>query len=417
MFYGWIVLASACLIYFLASGSVFYGMAVVLKPLIEAMGWTRTEGTSGVTWLALSMGLTGPLIAVLIDKIEVRRTIMVGAVAVTAGATTVVFTHSLAQFYFGLVLMGFGVSAQTFIPGGQLVARWFVRRRSLAMGLLMTSAGLGAFIITPAFSLVLEKTGNWQTIFILMALSGPICILASLLGIRNSPEQMGTVPDGAVATASEEQAAAATPPAVYQTPVSWEAGTALRSSVLWALVAIIGMGLLGVNLINSQAVLHLTDLGITQVIAGSTVGLVGLASIFGRLGASALGDHYEPKHVAVVGLFLQAVGFVLLIGANQVWLAYGFAALFGLGMGLAIVSAPLIVMNYFGTTNYAKIMAIGSMATVGVSAFGPAIGGFAYDKLGSYLSVFGGFIALATLLALWLIVIRPPQAPVGAHQG
>lgn len=45
----WRILAAACVIYFLNVGAIYYGLAVVLKPLIEAMGWTRAQGTSGIS--------------------------------------------------------------------------------------------------------------------------------------------------------------------------------------------------------------------------------------------------------------------------------------------------------------------------------------------------------------------------------
>ncbi len=156
----WRVLIAVCIIYFVAAGTILYGMSVVMKPLIADMGWTRAQGTSGITVLMLATGLLGPLVSALIDRFNIRNTVLIGAACVALGSASAYATAGLVQYYLSLALLGFGMSAMTFIPMSQLVARWFVRRRGLAMGMLLTSSGLGAFVMTPFLALVLEQTGN-----------------------------------------------------------------------------------------------------------------------------------------------------------------------------------------------------------------------------------------------------------------
>jgi len=401
----WRVLIAVCIIYFVTAGTILYGMSVVMKPLIADMGWTRAQGTSGITVLMLATGLLGPLVSALIDRFNIRNTVLIGAACVALGSASAYATAGLVQYYLSLALLGFGMSAMTFIPMSQLVARWFVRRRGLAMGMLLTSSGLGAFVMTPFLALVLEHTGSWRMLFAIMGATAPLSAILAFLLLRNHPANKAEI-DAGRADAGQQ---AAHKTKVYQSSVDWNLKDALRAKSLWLIIAAFAMCLLGVNLINSQAILHLTDMGIGQVLAGSAIGTMGLCSVAGRLGGGILGDRIEPKFLLAMGLLLQAAGFVTLLFADRDVLVYGFALIFGIGLGLSIVTAPLMLANYFGTGSLARINATTGIFTIGVTAFAPTIAGYASDTLGSYTLVFLSFSALAALLAIPVALLKPPM--------
>lgn len=403
----WRVLSAACVIYFITVGSILYGLSVVLKPLIEAMDWTRTQGTSGITVFMLTMGLLGPVVAALIERFNIRGTVLIGAAFVAIGAVTGYLTGGLLQYYVALALLGFGTTAMTFIPMSQLVARWFSTHRGLAMGMLIASAGLGAFIMTPFFALVLERTGSWRMLFAMMGATVPISVVLTLLVLRNQPMTEGDIAPGSDTGARKE----ADKTKVYQSSVDWDLMAALRAGSLWTIVAAFGMGALGLNLVNSQAILHLTDLGISQVMAGTAIGTMGLLSVAGRLGGGILGDRLEPRLLLALGLLCQAAGMLMLLFADRDMLVYGFALLFGIGFGLGIVTAPLMLANYFGVGSFARINAATGVITMGLTAFAPTLAGYASDTLGNYTLVFGTFSALAVMLAVPVALLRPPAPP------
>lgn len=400
----WRILIAACAIYFLNVGAIYYGLSVMLKPLIQDLGWTRAQGTSGYTVFMLSMGLLGPLVAVLIERIDIRNTVLLGSVAILLGAAVGYFTAGLTQFYLALALLGFGATAVTFIPMSQLIARWFTHNRGMGLGILITSAGLGAFVMTPFFAWVLERTGDWRPLFAIMGASVPVTVLLTLAILRNRPPLAESAP------AAGAGAPPVRPSRVYQSQVDWELMAALRTRALWIIVAGFGMGVLGLNLVNSQAVLHLTDQGIGTLVAGAAIGTMGLLSVGGRLGGGILGDRVEPRLLLALGLLCQAAGMLVLLSVDRDLLVYGFALLFGVGFGLGMVTGPLMLANYFGAGSFARINAATGVVTMGVTAFGPAIAGHASDVLGSYTLVFGAFSAVAVALALPLVLLKPPPA-------
>lgn len=401
----WRVLIAACIIYFIGAGAVLYGMSVVMKPLIADMGWTRAQGTSGITVLMLASGLLGPLVSVLIDRFNIRNTVLIGTACVAISAGSAYALTGLVQYYLSLALLGFGMSAMTFIPMSQLVARWFVKRRGVAMGMLLTSSGLGAFVMTPFLALVLEHTGDWRMLFVIMGATAlPAAVLAFLL-LRDHPAGEAEIDAGGGDASKTTKRTRK----VYQSSVDWHLMDALRTKSLWVIVLSLGICLLGVNLINSQAILHLTDMGIGQVLAGSAIGTMGLCSVVGRLCGGILGDRVEPKFLLVFGLLFQAGGLVILLFADRDLLVYCFALIFGIGLGASIVTVPLMLANYFGTGSLARINATTGIFTIGVTAFAPTIAGYASDTLGSYTVVFLSFSGLAVFLAVQVALLKPPM--------
>lgn len=291
----WRILIAACAIYFLNVGAIYYGLSVMLKPLIEDLGWTRAQGTSGYTVFMLNMGLLGPLVAVLIERIDIRNTVLPGCVAILLGAAVGYFTAGLAQFYLALALLGFGATAVTFIPMSQLIARWFTHNRGMGLGILITSAGLGAFVMTPFFAWVLERTGDWRLLFAIMGACVPVTVLLTLAILRNRP------PLAASAPAVGAGAPPARPSRVYQSQVDWELMATLRTRALWIIVAGFGMGVLRLNLVNSQVVLHLTDQGIGTLVAGAAIGTMGVTA-FGPTIAGHASD-VLGSYTLVFGVF------------------------------------------------------------------------------------------------------------------
>ena len=122
------------------------------------------------------------------------------------------------------------------------------------------------------------------------------------------------------------------------------------------------------------------------------------------------------RYLATTGLLCLAVAFSALIVADRPWLVYSFATFFGVGFGLIIVTSPLMLSNFFGGGSFARLTAVSGLITVGFSAFGPVLAGYANDQLGSYTFVFGGFIGLVLILSVGVALLRPPDEPTSLDQ-
>lgn len=412
MFYGWILLGVMSLVYLLGIGPQFYGFGVALPPTAEALGLSRTEASVGFSALALLLGLSGPVTAALMRRIGIRLTIAAGAVLTTAGASLVAVSDSFLLYVLGGgVLMGFGVGFMTILPGTTLISTWFARRRSLAMGIFLTAGGVGGFLSANVIGRLIESTGSYQSAWWVMAGSGLVGGLLALFFVRESPAAMGQFPDG-IDPSEATGGAAARAARVFQTASDWEVSRALRTPVFWYIVAGNAVFGLGVQIVNSQLVAHLTGIGVATTVAASALGSMALLSAFARLLGGPIGDRVEPRFLLAVGLAAQTAGILLLPQATSTALIYAFVVLFGGGYGIAYLSIPPLVANYFGPGPYASLY--GVLLPVGtiVGALGPVIAGAVFDATGSYATIFTGFAVLAAVAVGIALLARPPGHPV-----
>ena len=134
-FYGWVIVAIVMIAGVLAAGVSNITMAVVLKPISEDLGWSRTLMAAAITIGSLSGGLLSPLFGPLADRLGPRMLLPLGGALVGLLAFGVSASTEPWQFY------------ATFIPARALtefllcgmiaftaVANWFHLKRPRAMG-------------------------------------------------------------------------------------------------------------------------------------------------------------------------------------------------------------------------------------------------------------------------------------------
>ena len=89
-----------------------------------------------------------------------------------------------------------GFSATSLLPSTTLATRWFHRRRSLAVAIVMTGLSVGGMLLTPISAwligtLKLQQATLWLSLFYLLGI-----IPVTLWLIRPYPATLGLLPDG-----------------------------------------------------------------------------------------------------------------------------------------------------------------------------------------------------------------------------
>ena len=107
VYYGWIVLAVAMIAGSFSTGVGSWGAGVFVKPMTEALGWSRTSYFGALTIRSLVAGALAPFIGPLQDtRTGPRRLMLLSAFLLGGSLIGIHYVQNIWQFYF---LFGIGV--------------------------------------------------------------------------------------------------------------------------------------------------------------------------------------------------------------------------------------------------------------------------------------------------------------------
>ncbi len=408
-FYGWNNVIILFIFYAVLYGVVFYGFNVIFPAMIKAMKWSRGDASVGHTIRTLMIGVTAPLVAYMVNRFGSRNTLLPGAVICILGLGLLSQVDSLWQWtlLWGVV-MGFGFSIGGFIPVQTTATFWFNKRRGMALGLIMTGAGVGGFFAQPLFTWLIKTSGNWQTGW-LAAAGALIPTLILLLWLRSKPSDLGQHQDGIspeqVKTASLQARRVAR---TYRTTEIWSLKEALRTRTLWVMIlCFIVMGL-PIYLFTTHGALHMMDKGYKPMQAAYALSMLVLISGFARFPVGWLADYVEARRLMLLFFIGYIASLFLFWQATSIPMIITGCCLFGFCFGANLVLMPIIIGNYFGPSSFASVNGFTLPFQTGFSALIPVMAGYTFDFNKSYDWAFIILIALAGAAMMGTVMMTPP---------
>ena len=109
-------------------GRIFYGFTAFFEPLVKEFGWSYAQISFASSLRGLEMGIFGPFIGVLVDRLGSRILAFSGVIAVGFGLILLSMTHSLATFYISFLLLCFGAGGVASLVFMTVVANWFHKK-------------------------------------------------------------------------------------------------------------------------------------------------------------------------------------------------------------------------------------------------------------------------------------------------
>ena len=138
--------------------------------------------------------------------------------------------------------------------------------------------------------------------------------------------------------------------------------------------------------------------------------MMGVGQIVGGL----LGDHYDKRKLVTLAMLGHGLGLLLLALANGPVLVWLFVLFHGAAWGVRGPIQSSMRADYFGATDFGKIMGYSSLIVMFGMVVGPILAGVMADATGSFTL---GFLILAAAAAsgsLWFFFATPPPAPIRA---
>ena len=399
----------------ITSGVNFHGFGNFIIPLSREFGWSRTTISVIFSVARLESGLLGPLEGWAVDRVGPRRLMFVGIPLMGLGYVAMSRIDGLLAFFLVYVfLIALGSSLGISTPITASVANWFNKRRGLAFGIMWSGVGIGGLFV-PALGWLVENY-EWRNAALVVGLFIGVVGLPIAAVMRHRPEQYGYYPDGRVPDEVKDSGQS-TRPVLPDLSGDFTAREALRTSSFWFLT----LSIMSRSIVSGGIGLHFVpffvDLGASNVTAATLAGSVGLMSIPGRFGLSALGDYLNKRYVMCASLALMAVAIIFMARAQSVSAVIPVLIAYSAAQGGISVIPQSLIADYFGRRSYATIQGFRStIQMLGIIA-GPIISGYVFDTTGSYEYAFLGFSAAAIVSMVLVFMAKPPVKPVRRRRG
>ena len=416
-FYGWKLLAALWAIVCINLAFPVYGARVLDAVMAEDLNLNRQTLGGIFSLYSILSGLPGPLVALCVGRFGVRWTMFAGSLLVLLGSflmAAMVNSGLHAALAFGIVV-GAGVAMGGVIGAQAGIAKWFVRRRALALAVFSTATGFGGFIAAPLLNKVLELSDkNWRIGWGIIAGLACLAALISIIFIREDPRDLGQSPDGSAANAEQKPGTDARQSRrkVYLTAQNWSYREVVCNQSFWIMmICHMGMGC-GYMLFLGHGVVHLMDIGHTRDAGSWAISLIALTSLLGKGIIAALGDWIEPRYIWAGFVAIFGVGMVLAVHAGTMPMLVGAAACLGIGFGGGVVCVATVLSNYYGTKVFASLIGLSLAISTTMGAIAPYVAGRLYDSGYGYQGV---FYSLALWCGAGAAVLFAMKIPVRKH--
>ena len=389
--YGWIMVALGAFMSCIAVGAMF-SLAVFLRPITEATGWSYTAVSSAMTLNFLAMGAAGFGWGALSDRIGPRKVVVAGAVLLGLGLFLASHAQTPLQFQlaFGLIV-GTAVGS-FFTPMIAAVMGWITERRGLAVSLVSVGVGVAPLTMSPFTAWLITQT-DWRTAQLVLAAVVWATLIPAALFVRSPPKlDPGLRRDDGNARGDGG---------------GMTFGAAMRSTPF----IILALTFFACCAAHAGPIFHTVSYamicGLPTVTAVTIYSVEGLAGLGGRLALGVMADRFGVKRVLIGGLLLQAIAAGAFIYASQLGEFYLVAATFGFAYGGVMPLYAVLAREYFGQRHLGAIFGAAAMVSSVGMALGPALGGWIFDTFGRYTWMYLGSAAIG-LGAVAMALAFPP---------
>ncbi len=404
VYYGWWIVGAGFSMAMLIGGFINYGFTALVEPVAAELGWSYAEVSFAASLRGLEVGLFAPFLGFLVDRRGARQLMVVGGILVGLGLVLLGQVSSLLTFYGAFLLIGAGTSACLGVVPVTAINQWFRSKATVATGVLLSGIAVGGLLV-PVATRLIDGLG-WRTAATLMGVLAWAVLLPMAFVFRRRPEGYGLRPDSAPEVRAIDGTGSCDGVAGTQ---GHQGLRALRTRRFWHVSVAIMIHMLVMSAIMTHVMPYLATVGTARTTASLVASAIPLVSIAGRLGFGWLGDRFDKRRVTSLGLALTGVGLVLFAAAStgRGWLFIPFLITIGVGYGGPVPMLPALTREYFGRARFGSVLGLAFGASTVGSMLGPPLAGWAYDRGGSYQSV---WLALAALLAVGILALL--TAPV-----
>ena len=375
------------------SMGIRHGFGLWLQPITQAQGWTRETFSFALAVQNLSWGVFGVFAGMVADRFGALRVIVGGALLYALGLVGMALSTTGLLFTLTAgVLIGAAQAGTTYAVIYGVIGRHIsAEKRSWAMGVAAAAGSFGQFLMVPAEGFLISSLG-WQNA--LLVLSGAVLLIMPLaLGLREGGFAGGQVQ-------AREQTILQALREAFKYP---------SFQLLMAGYFVCGFQVvfIGVHMPS-----YLKDKGLSPQVAGYALALIGLFNVFGTYAAGVLGQRIAKRKILATIYISRAVVIAVFVAVPiSPTSVYLFASVMGLLWLSTIPPTNAMVAQIFGIQHLSMLGGFVFFSHQIGSFMGVWLGGYLYDRTGSYDIVWYIAIGLGVLAALVNLPVRESPIP------
>ncbi|MCY1221968.1 phosphoglycerate transporter family protein [compost metagenome] len=331
----------------LVSAGLRSSPSVLLVPLEEAFGWSRSTISFSAALGIFLYGMVGPFAAAAMERFGLRR-VLIGALALMAAssAASAYMTQPWHLLMTWGVFSGIGSGAVAVVLGATVVNRWFARHRGVMMGLLTASSATGTLVFLPVLA-ALASSGDWTRVVWTVAGAAAALVPLAWWLVPDRPASVGLTPFG-----SDPHAApiAATPRTGLLAATFGALARASRTRTFWFLFATFFVcGFTTNGLVGTHLIALCGDHGMPEVQAAGLLALMGIFDLIGTTASGWLTDRYDPRKLLFAYYGLRGLSLIYLPYSDFSFYSLSiFAIFFGLDWIATVPPTLRLTTEAFG---------------------------------------------------------------------
>ena len=409
-YYGWYVVVGVAIVMLGGIGVGYYGLAVFLKPLQQAHGWSNASVSGATALYFVISGLSAAVVGPHIDRRGPMPFLTAGLVLTAVMIGCIGFVEELWQLYavYAVLAAAFGMAGG--VSTNVIMARWFIRRRARAMSISATGVSSAGVVLPPLGAWLIASGGLELTTPVIAVFTLVVGLPMVFLVLVWDPSQMRLPPDGAVPATGPPAHAGLSDEVQTR---RWTLSQAMRTLSFWSLAMAFVLVLLAQTGFLIHEIAFLEDRTGSRTAASLALSLGAIGSIVARLIVGGFADNLSKRHLTA-GLFaFQAASVLLMIYIDTAVTNYVFALTFGLTIGNIYMMQSLLTSEIFGYVSFGAVFGMISFTSQVSSGAGPLLVGLLEQATGNYESPFLVTAGITLAAAVVVLFARPVQlAPV-----
>jgi MFS family permease len=381
------VLACGAAVVTLSMG-IRHGFGLWFQPITQAHTWTRETFAFAMAVQNLAWGFFGIFAGMVADRMGPLRVLVAGALLYGAGLLGMALANDPTSFSLTSgVLIGIALSGTTYAVIYGVIGRQVdPAKRSWAMGVAAAAGSFGQFLMVPVEGFLISGFGWQKSLLILSVL---VLLIVPLAFALREPGFSGR-----------------TPPRREQSMLQ-----ALREAFRYPSFQLLMAGFFvcgfQVVFIGVHMPSYLKDKGLPPQVASYALALIGLFNVFGTYIAGSLGQKLAKRKILAFIYLARSAAIALFLWAPLTPLSvYIFASAMGLLWLSTVPPTNAIIAEIFGVAHLSMLGGFVFFSHQIGSFLGVWLGGFLYDRSGSYDIVWYVAIALGIFAALVNLPVR-----------